>query len=149
MNTYKRIAIIIFLLFQFTFYSCSESDDINSIFFDRTWYVTGATINGKSLNGEDVKSFYTNKDSYYIHLLSNYTFTGKMDYESYISGVWNVDGTKHLINFKINNVNNVETNKISQVIFNIFLKTSSYSGDTNNIILKQDRNNCIYMSRNK
>lgn len=144
----KYTFISLFVL-MFALTSCTEEDDIESIFSDRTWYVSGLNINGSNANGDDIKSIYTVSESYFIHFSSNNTFSGILVNGSSLSGKWDANGKDKSISLHFTEAVNVESTTLSANIYRILTNVSSYSGDENNIELRQNRTNFVRMSNRK
>lgn len=128
--------------------SCNKEDDITSIFQGKTWYITGATINGKSLDGDDLKSLYISEDSYYMVFTAN-MFSGVLVKGSSFSGRWTADGKKQTLVFSNVSSSHVDDAVISQQIFNILRNVKTYSGDANVLQIQQDKMNFIRLSNTK
>ncbi len=130
-------------------FSCNKEDDTDSIFNGYTWYISGVTINNKSINGEDIKTIYKSPTTYYIHFNSDQTFTGKLSGSSSLSGSWEVQSKKREFSLTIINKENVNSITLDQNIFTILQNIRFYAGDTNNMCLKADNRNLINFTRNK
>ena len=129
--------------------SCTKEDDVELLFFDKTWYIIGATTNGNHINNNDIKALYSDPNTYFIHFNSHYSFSGKLSVDSPISGNWQVDGKKQKIKISILNDNSIASTTLNTTIYNILQKATSYSGDMNNITIKQNNYNYINFSSKK
>lgn len=125
------------------FTSCDKEDDIDDIFVGKTWYVTGATINGNSLTGDEIKQLYVSPSSYMIHFSSDNTFSGTLVAGSHISGSWDADGKRQKISMHFTQSENVNQSTVSSNIYNILKDAATYSGDVNNIQIKEDKKNFV------
>lgn len=141
--TRKIFNILFFFLCTFIFASCSLEDDIDEIFYGKTWYMNGATINGMKLNA-DIKNFYTEAgtNAYYI-AFSPGTFQGVLSSGVTFSGTWTADGKKHRITLKV--TNNTEIDKtFDKQIFNIISSITSYESGAEYLLLKEDNDNKVF-----
>ena len=152
-----RISHILSILFVLTtmllsvclLASCDNEDDIDDIFVGKTWYVTGATINGTSISGDDIKSLYVSPSSYMIYFSSDNTFSGILAASSNISGKWTADGKKQKMTMTFSKAENVNSSTLSSNIYNILKDATSYSGDVNNIQIKEDKKNFVRFTNNR
>ena len=129
--------------------SCDSEDDISSIFVGKTWYITGGTINGTNISGDELKSIYAVPSSYFLYFSSDNTFNGVLNPGSSISGTWTADGKKNLLSLSFSNVDNIDGSVLSHNIYNILKSSTSYSGDEHNIKIKEDSNNYIRFTNNR
>lgn len=127
--------------------SCSPEDDVEEIFMGKTFYISGATINGKSLN-EEVKILYENLDSYYITFYDG-TFKGRLDKDCLIAGRWTANGKKRTITLKIDTFDNITGSILSANLYQIFSQAKTYSGDANILTIKADEQNYIRLRTTK
>ena len=145
----KRIINILLLLTTLlSFSSCSQEDDIEEIFVGRTWYMTGATINGMRLNSE-IKNFYTEagEGAYYISFSAG-TFRGVLSSGVTFSGTREADGKKQSIKMDITNKPNTSSTFDKQ-IYGIISALSSYSSGADFLHLSKDGNNTVYLSSSR
>jgi len=141
----SHLALCLCTLLLFT--GCNLEDDLNELFVGKTWYMTGASINGKVMNSE-VKKFYANgKNAYYINFSSG-NFTATLASGTSFSGTWVADGRKQTIKLFVNNKpNNLTTFDLA--LYNIIENLSKYNGDINVMELKEDDSNLIRFSSNR
>ena len=148
-NPFYILTIVAFGIVSLFFVSCNNEDDIESIFSGKTWYITGATINGRSIGGDDIKELYLVNQSYMLYFSSDNSFSGVICPDSYVSGRWSADGHNNKINLDFNKYDNVNNTVLSTNIFNILKSSQSYSGDINNLIIKNNSENYVRFSSNK
>lgn len=122
--------------------SCSNEDDVDDIFVGRTWYITGATINGTSIDGDELKELYANPDTYYLNFAVQ-TFSGRLVAGSTLSGSWTADGKNHTITLQVSQASNTDASVVSRNIYNVLRNAKTYSGDTHYIILYADKQNYV------
>lgn len=127
---------------------CSNEDDVSDIFVGRTWYITGATINGQSIDGDELKELYTNTDSYFLTFALQ-TFSGRLVAGSTISGTWTVDGKDHTISLQVSQAYNTDASVVSRNIYNVLRNAATYSGDTHQIIIYADKQNFVRFYESK
>lgn len=136
------------LILTLTFASCSLEDDLDEIFYGKTWYMNGAVINGMKLNA-DIKNFYTDAgtNAYYI-TFSPGTFQGVLSSGATFSGTWTADGKKHHISLKV--TNKPETDKsFDKQLFNILSSITSYENGAEFLQLKEDKDNIIFFGNTR
>ena len=126
--------------------SCSSSDDLDAIFYGKTWYIHGVTINGKKVVSE-IKEIYETPGTYQINFTPS-TFTGILTSGSTISGTWSADGKKQSIMLHFDKQDGVNQTELSSNIFQILKSATSYSGDVNVLKISKDKNNFIELSSN-
>lgn len=137
----NRVLIILSLFFSlFSLASCERTDDIDEIFYGKTWYMNGGTLNGKGMN-TDVKSFYETLDSYYIIFTPN-TFKGKMANDAPFSGKWTVDGKKHEITLYFDSKPTVHSD-LDQQIYDVLKSAKEYESGATFLFIRQDRSNIV------
>ena len=127
--------------------SCSKDDDVEEIFMGKTFYISGATIDGKALN-EEVKLLYLDLDSYYI-TFNDGTFAGKLDKDCTLSGHWSANGRKRTISIIIDTFENPSASQLSASLHKILSEAKSYSGDANILTIKADEQNFIRLRTTK
>ncbi len=149
MKRFKILLILFSFISSYTLFSCTAEDDIESIFYDKTWYITGASINGVKLNGSDIKTLYNEIETYYVFFGSNNTFTCILDRYCHITGIWTADGKNQMFDITIKELTNTNNNVLSTNLYNIIKNVKIYKGDTNNLTLSQDGQNYINLSINK
>ncbi|MCR5312303.1 MAG: DUF4847 family protein [Bacteroidaceae bacterium] len=127
--------------------SCSTEDDLDDLFVGKTWYMTGATINGNVMNS-DIKNLYSSGESAYYIFFSTNTFQAVLSNNKSFSGTWTADGKEKTIQLTISkgasNMGSYDTN-----LYSIIKKITSYKGDANAMILMQDENNYIRFSTSR
>ncbi len=144
----KAFNILSLLLLVLTFSSCSLEDDLDEIFYGKTWYMNGATINGMKLNS-DVKNFYTDTgtNAYYVSFSSG-TFQGALSAGVTFSGTWTADGKKHTIALTVNQKPNADT-AFDKQIYNILSAVTSYESGAEFLLLKEDGDNQIFFGSSR
>lgn len=145
----KRYINILFILAValFTFSSCLREDDINEIFVGKTWYMVGGELNGQALNTE-VKSFYQEGAQAYNITFQANTFTGTLSSGSTFSGHWNVDAKSRRLSLIINKAANTSLT-FDHNIYAVVKNINYYEGDSNVLILYQDRENFIRLNNER
>lgn len=130
--------------------SCDNEDDISDIFVGRTWYITGATVNGKSIDGDELKEIYAQADSYHLTFTAT-AFSGCLVAGSTLSGSWTADGKHQTISFQIKDAKNVESSTVSRNIYYILRDAASYKGDVNELRIYKDSQNFVrfYHTKNQ
>ena len=127
--------------------SCNQEDDIDEIFLGKTWKITGACINGKTLNGTDLKELYLSDDSYKLTFTAN-QLTGSMAAGSSFAGTWQANGKKQTFSCTIQSETDINSTSLSISLFNILRTSQKYEGDSNVLILKSDNTNYIRLTKN-
>lgn len=132
------------------FTSCDNEDDISDIFVGRTWYVTGATVNGQSIDGDELKEIYAQADSYHLTFTAT-AFSGCLVVGSTLSGSWTADGKSHAISLQIKDAKSVESSTVSRNIYYILRDAASYKGDVNELRIYKDSQNFVrfYHTKNQ
>lgn len=138
----KQFTAILTLLLLVGFTSCTNEDDLEEIFVGKTWYMNGATINGKKLNNE-IKNFYTQDGdaAYYISFASN-TFQGALSAGVTFSGTWSADGKNQTISLNVTNKPETSSPFDAQ-IFHIISTAAEYSSGADFIQLNADSHNSV------
>ena len=142
------LLLVIALLPTLIATSCQSEDDIEAIFNGKTWYITGGCINGTNISGNDLKSLYTNDNSYFITFASA-TFGGVLVAGSNIGGTWKANGKDHSIYLNFQQAENVTMSALSNNIYNVLKNAQHYSGDVNVLKIMQDNYNFIRLSAKK
>ncbi len=124
---------------------CDNEDDIDELFIGKTWYIRGATFNGTSINGENVKELYAVPNTYKISFSSG-TFNGTLVSGSSFRGIWHADGKSRNLTLKIQQQSGIEINRLSQQIFDVINNATRYSGDSNVMQIYKDNTNFILLS---
>lgn len=147
MNTFLRTLLLLLIVLVPTLIatSCDNDDDLNEIFQGKTWKITGATIKGQSINGDEVKSLYTQTGTYTL-TFSGQTFAGTLAAGSALSGTWKANGGKHTIQFTITDAHDTESTRLSADIYDIITRATTYSGDANILSIRVDEHNFIRLS---
>ena len=125
--------------------SCSQEDDLESIFTGKTWKITGATINGSSIVSDEIKELYSASESYQLYF-TNTSFSGILASGSKIEGTWKADGGSRTINFHFNTVVGESSTPLSIKLYHVLQNLTSYTGDSHNLQLKQDKDNFVRLS---
>jgi len=136
------------LLLSLSSVSCDNEDDISDIFVGRTWYVTGATVNGQSIDGDELKEIYAQADSYRLTFTAT-AFSGCLVAGSALSGTWTADGKHHTLSIQIKDAANVESSTVSRNIYYILRGASSYKGDVNELRIYKDTQNFVRLYHTK
>lgn len=149
-HKFHRLGGIIFALIVLAVASCDNEDDIADIFVGRTWYVTGATVNGQSIDGDELKEIYSQADSYHLTFTTT-AFSGCLVAGSTLSGTWTADGKNHTISLQIKDAANVESSTVSRNIYYILRGATSYKGDVNELRIYKDSQNFVrfYHTKNQ
>ena len=149
MNIFLKILVLILIALAPVIIStsCSKEDDIEEIFMGKTFYISGATVNGKALNDE-VKELYENLDSYYI-TFNETTFNGKLDSQCSFSGYWSANGKKKTLIMHIDKFENTSSSSLTDKLYGILQHVTSYSGDANVLSIKADDQNFIRLRLTK
>lgn len=123
--------------------SCSREDDIDEIFTDKTWRMTGATLNGKIWGGEKVRGFYSdpNPSAYTISFASG-TFTGMLSSGATFGGTWSANGKEQTIKMNFSKLPALEK-EFDREVFSIVKGIKYYRGDSRNIEFHADKDNYI------
>ena len=143
---FKKLPILLsFAFILLTLTACSREDDIEEIFTGKTWYMSGAKINGLELNSE-VSNFYTNagEGAYYITFSSS-TFNGELSDGNTFAGTWSADGKHQTVSLRFTTLPNSDTT-FDQQLRSILTSIRSYSSGAYFLQLKQDGSNIIYLS---
>lgn len=143
----KTLNILFLAIVVFTICSCTREDDIDEIFIGKTWYMTGATINGLKLNSE-VKNFYTDgRDGYYI-IFSSGTFQGVLSAGTSFAGTWSANGKKHSISLNVTQKPSVDK-PFDKQIYNIISSTTFYTSGADFLQLEQDGQNKVFLGNTR
>lgn len=131
------------------FCGCNEEDDIEGIFYEKTWYVTALfQSDGKTsaLDEAEQKKLRENQANYYLSF-ANGTFKAQLGNNSY-SGKWVVDGKKNSIGFILDS--NVQGNDvISKAIIKILREAERYDGTYSFLRIYTDADTSILFSPGK
>lgn len=145
MKTYIYIALSLLSLLVTS--SCNREDNIDLIFHDKTYYMTGGELNDVALN-QEVTHFYRDengnpygKSAYYIHFTSE-TFTIVLTPGEEYTGRWTADGKTRLMSMNIKNEHS-PSKVFDRNIYAVLKQIRYYEGDSKQIILYSDRNNFI------
>lgn len=129
--------------------ACDDEDDIGSIFSGKTWYVSGGEINGNPIAGDNLKSIYAVAATYMIYFSSDQSFSGVLAPGSSIAGTWKANGKSNSMTLQFSKSDNVNASALSTNIYNVLKGATSYSGDENNIRIKEDSHNYIRFTNNR
>lgn len=143
-----KAKFLLLCLLPLLLWNCESEDDVNEIFNGHTWFITGATVDGTSLTGDEIAALYTNTSSYYLTFSAS-TFSGVLVTGSIVNGTWSADGGDHSISMTFATATNATATSLSSAIYNILRQATSYSGDSNNLIIKQDSRNYVRFSSSK
>lgn len=144
----KYLHLFILLACAFLTSSCNLEDDINELFINKTWYITGGRLNSQDLNTE-VKNFYTDagKGIYNILFQEN-TFVGTMANGHTFSGKWSVNPKTRDLSLNITSEPAVDS-PFERNVYVVLKGTKYYEGDSNYLILYTDKNNYIRLSNER
>ena len=148
-EVFRTILFMCTVLTLMSMLSCDNEDDIGTIFTGKTWYMTGGEINGTPITGEELKNIYAVPESYLIYFSPDKSFTGILVFGSSFSGTWTANGKNNSMTLNFNKFENVNGSALSTNIFNILKVTTSYSGDENNIKIKEDSHNYIRLTKSR
>ena len=124
--------------------SCKKEDDLDKIFYGRTWYMASGKIQGQPIVGDNLKKFYSSENAYYVSFGTE-TVTGSLEAGRTFSGTWTVDGKARTLHFEIHTT--LSTNDVmDRSLYGILQKTVRYSGDENILTLYADDYNYIGFS---
>lgn len=145
MNMKFSTLVIVAMLSLFV--SCDKEDDIDEIFCNGMFQITGMTYNGiKTV--KDVSEFYKQENTYRIKF-NKQTFQGTLQAGSHIEGIWNADGTTHFFSMQFGSNTNVtnSNNAIQQKIYQILSGARKYSGDSNVLKIHDDKDSFVELRR--
>jgi hypothetical protein len=125
--------------------SCENEDDIEAIFNGKTWKITGATIQGKTLNGEKLQQLYTSEDTYAITFNAG-TFSAVFASGSSVQGTWKANGKKQTFVVDVTKQSGVNATELSSQLFTIFRTATKYSGDANVLKISSDSFNYLRLT---
>ncbi|MBQ0021768.1 MAG: DUF4847 family protein [Prevotellaceae bacterium] len=144
----KVLTILITAFSLLCFCSCANEDDIDELFIGKTWYMNGASINGKVLN-DDVKKFFTEDGaSVYKISFTDSKFTGTLSKNSVFSGRWEADPKKQTIRLVIEKEPDVN-NDFDRLVYKIIKNVTKYKGDTTIMKLSEDGNNYVNLTNKR
>lgn len=127
------------------FSSCSEDgDDLNELFADKKFKITGCVYNGVNINGMEVKEFYSNP--YYLELNAGGSFKCELVSGSLVTGTWRADGENRLMVLNVMNSDGTDKSVLSRQVFEVLRNVGSYSGDSNVMKLYKDKNNFLTLN---
>lgn len=137
------------LLTAFLCISCSQEDDIDSIFREGVWYMTNVYVSpGKSaLTQDELRSVVqAGRNGFYIQFSGN-NFSGKSK-EKEFSGSWRVTSDRKMF-ITFQNTGN-PTDQTSKTMIEILQQAERYAGDTNYLnIYQAESGRFIAFTRNK
>jgi len=125
--------------------SCENEDDIEAIFYGKSWKITGATINGTVLNGEKLSQLYVSDDAYTIYF-NDGTFSAAFAPGSNAKGTWKANGKKQTFSVNVTSQSGIEASELSAQIFTIFRSATQYKGDVNILRILSDQHNYIRLT---
>ncbi len=141
---YKVLTVALMTVCAFAFQSCSDGgDDIEEIFQGKTWYVTGAKVNGLNVNGEDLLQFYSNP---YYMIFTNNSVSGALEHGSEFVGYWQADGESKTLKITVKNYTTGNSTPLSNKVYDILRNATHYAGDANVLYIKQNDNNYIMLN---
>lgn len=136
-------AFVLMLSAALMWCSCEdEGDDVDEIFVDKKFKITGCVYNGVNVNGEEAKKFYSNP--YYIDF-KNGTFVSELASGRKVSGGWTADGESREMKFSVRQSEG-EDDVLSRKVYEILKNVRSYSGDANVVKLCKDGNNFLILN---
>lgn len=118
---------------------------MTAIFVGHTFHITSVTADGSTLNGDNIKELYSSDNSYYITFAGS-TFTGALVAGSSIAGRWTADGDSHAFSLSFTTATQASASTLSATILSILQNATAYSGDQNNLRIRQDANNHLLLT---
>lgn len=119
----RRAHILLYIMLtSLIFSACSREDDINEIFYGKTWYMTNIVINGTF--SQEMRNFYSVANTYHITFSAG-TFNGVLSEGVNISGTWSADGKHQTIHLTPDAVNNLS--HFDSQIYHILEDVTAYS----------------------
>jgi signal transduction histidine kinase len=125
--------------------SCENEDDIEEIFWNKNWKITGATINGTSINSEALKELYASAQSYYL-IFSAGTMKGFLSPNCPITGAWSANGKNHDFHCDLNVAENINESALNLQLYEILNNAKKYNGDGNVLRIEVDSRNFIRLT---
>ncbi len=126
--------------------SCEREDDVDAIFDGGTWKVTGVTVGGKALNGEDLKELYLTEGTYVVRFVAG-AFSGTLGAGSSMDGTWWANGRNGGFGMVVEHATGVDVNKVSASVFGILEGATRYDGDMNVLRIKKDERNYVQLTK--
>ncbi len=125
--------------------SCENEDDIEAIFYGKSWKITGATINGTELNGDKLRQLYVSDDAYTIYFADG-TFSATFASGSNTKGTWKANGKKQTFGVNVTSQTGIDATELSSQLFTIFRSATKYKGDVNILRISSDPQNYIRLT---
>lgn len=151
-HTHRRtmkatISLLTVILLNILIAGCNEEDDIDEIFCNGTFKITGVTSNGVKIV-KDISELYE-QDGTYLITFNRQTFQGTLLSGTHIEGTWQADGKDGSFSMKFGSNTDVESSSSSlqQKIYQILINASHYSGDTNVLRLHDNKDSYIELRR--
>ena len=127
--------------------SCENEDDVDEIFENKTWKITGATINGKVLSGEDLKRLYEVENTYYM-VFQQSAVQGCLSESASFAGSWRADGKRQTFRCEVRMANEEETLSVLDTqLFAILKNATRYSGDAHTLRIEMDGSNFLRLTK--
>ena len=136
--------LILLILTGLVINSCALEDDLNEMFYNRTWYIVGGKLNGTELNSE-VKGFYANGSEGYKFVFQTESFAGELTKGDHFSGTWHVNGKNRTISFNIKNEAEASSN-FDHNVYTVIRDIKYYKGDCNYLQLFADKDNYLRLN---
>lgn len=130
----------------FVLSSCNNEDDIDEIFVGRNWYIVGYKVSNTEADKEDIKTLLDSGTGAYFFNFSANRFTAILSNGTSFSGSWKADGKKNTLNMTVDRVPSLPTT-LDKTLYSIIEKASAYEGDANLMVIKDNHNNIIRLSR--
>lgn len=150
----KKLSILTTLLLSLLLTGCTLEDNVDEMFFSKTWYIVGGGINGEAMNSV-VSEFYHDKNgkpygssAYCIHFDTGNTITGILAPGTTFSGTWNVDPVKRQLHMNMKSSSTAQA-AIDRSLFIILKDITFYEGDNQYLIIYKDKENYIRLNHER
>lgn len=138
----KLTHLLYIILTILIFTSCRREDDIDEIFYGKTWYMTGIVINGIT-SPQDTRNFYQTDNTYHITFSAG-TFKGTLSSGVNISGTWTADGKHQTIHLAPDAQSNLS--QFDLQLYHILEEVTSYSSGAEFLHLADGNGNKVLFS---
>ncbi len=120
--------------------ACDNEDDVDAIFYGKTWKLTSVMKDSKTnyygnYSDEQKEIAASGSDSYYITFTTT-QFSGKTSTGSF-SGTYTVDGDSRKLSFSFSKSSS-DSNTVSAMMMDILKNATHYKGDSNTLAIYQD-----------
>lgn len=132
--------------------ACDNDDDIDAIFYGKTWYIVGGYINGQPFTSDDIKQLYPTggaSANQYVINFATQTFSGKLIAGSSFSGTWSADANSRKFTMNFTQTSNIFSNTLDKNIYEILSNATSYSGDENVMQINSSKGSYISFNSNR